>query len=72
MQVMISINGKITHLSDVQRWALRQACATEQHSYLKRRDNTQSRHLKDQHMSSALFLEQLANNLINHPEGKVT
>ena len=67
MNVTISINGKITTLSDENRWALRQACATEQHSYLKRRDNTRTVHLREQHMQSALFLEKLANQLINHP-----
>ena len=63
MNVSITINGKTTVLSDEDRWALSQACAVEQHSYLKRRDNTKTVHLREQYMNQALFLERFSNSL---------
>ena len=62
-QVMISIDGKIVHLNKSQRCALRQACAIEQHACLKRRDNTRSKHLQEEYMEQALFLERLYKDL---------
>ncbi len=64
MNVMISINGNITHLSAIEQGALRQACAMEMHRYLKRRDNTRTVHIQEQHMNQALFLERIANALV--------
>ncbi len=63
MQVMISIDGQITHLADHERWALRQACAIEQHNCLARRDNLKTPHLKNTEMDKALFLEKLYKSL---------
>ncbi len=64
MNVSITIDGTTIHLTEVEQWALRQACATEQHGFLKRRDNIKSVHLKDRFMNQALFLEAVANTLI--------
>ncbi len=64
MNASITIDGKTTKLSDEDRWALRQACATEQHAFLKRRDNTKTAHMKERYMNQALFLERLANDII--------
>lgn len=65
MNVTITIDGDAITLSDEDRWALRQACAKEQHDYLKRRDNSRTTHLREQYMKQALFLERIANRLVN-------
>lgn len=61
--VAVTIDGRTHHLDDEQRWALRQACAIEQHRCLRRRDNSRSRDLKERFMRQALFMEQLYKEL---------
>lgn len=61
--VAITVDGRTTHLLDYQRWALRQACAIEQHRCLRRRDNTKTKWAKEQIMQQALFLERLYKEL---------
>ena len=74
MNVTITIDGTEHELSDEERRALRQACAIEQHRCLKRRNNTKTRHLREQSMRQASFLEQLNQDLhvplprIEHPD----
>jgi len=64
MNVTITIDGVTIALADEDRWALRQACAVEQHAFLKRHDNVKTAHMKEQYMRQALFLERLANAVI--------
>jgi hypothetical protein len=61
--VAVTINGRTHHLDDEQRWALRQACAIEQHRCLRRRDNIRSVHEKERWMRQALFMETLYKEL---------
>lgn len=61
--VAVTIDGRTTHLLDHQRWALRQACAIEQHRCLRRRDNTKTKWARDEIMQQALFLERLYKEL---------
>ncbi len=63
MHVTISIDGVERTLTDPQRWAIRQACAIEQHACLRRRDNVRSKHLQVGYMEQALFLERLYKEL---------
>ncbi len=65
MNVQIVIDGVEQNLTDPQRWAIRQACAIEQHRCLRRRDNTRTKHQRDQLMDQALFLERLYKDLSN-------
>ena len=71
MNVQIIIDGRLQELTDEQRWALRQACAIEQHRCLSRRDNVKTKHQQEQYMRQALWLEQIANQLIQPIEDKV-